>query len=38
MREGAILAQGSPAALLERTGERDIESAFLALVRGGATS
>ena len=42
MREGAILAQGSPAALRERTGERDIEAAFLALVHGaegsGATS
>lgn len=34
MRDGAILAQASPAALLELTGASDIEGAFLELVRG----
>ena len=32
MRDGAVLAADTPAALLERTGARDIEGAFLALV------
>ncbi len=32
MREGRLLADDTPAALLERTGTSDIESAFLALV------
>ena len=36
MRDGAVLAAGSPAALRERTGARDIEGAFLALVRAAA--
>lgn len=34
MREGRILAQGTPAAVKERAGATDIESAFLALVEG----
>lgn len=34
MRDGAILAADTPAALLERTGAHDIEGAFLALVSG----
>lgn len=34
MREGRILAQGTPAAIKERAGAADIESAFLALVEG----
>lgn len=38
MRDGAILAQASPAALLEQTGTRDIEAAFLELVRGTTVS
>ncbi|GAA5074847.1 ABC transporter ATP-binding protein [Thermocatellispora tengchongensis] len=32
MREGAILADDSPAALLARTGGRDLEAAFLRLI------
>ena len=32
MREGRVIADDTPAALLERTGEGDIESAFLNLV------
>lgn len=36
MREGRLLADESPQALLERTGARDVESAFLALVDGAA--
>ena len=37
MREGMVLADDSPSALLERTGASNIENAFLALVeRGGA--
>jgi ABC-2 type transport system ATP-binding protein len=32
MRDGRILASGTPAALLERTGARDIEGAFLRLI------
>jgi ABC-2 type transport system ATP-binding protein len=34
MRNGAILAQETPDALLERTDARDVEVAFLTLVRG----
>jgi len=34
MRDGAILAADTPAALLERTGALDVEGAFLALVSG----
>nr|MBA2464538.1 ABC transporter ATP-binding protein [Nocardioidaceae bacterium] len=36
MRDGALLADDTPAALLERTGARDVETAFLALVEGAA--
>jgi len=36
MRDGAVLAQDTPAGLLARTGAGDIEGAFLALVRHGA--
>ncbi len=36
MRDGGILAAASPAELLERTGAEDLESAFLALIRGRA--
>lgn len=32
MRDGALLADDRPAALLEQTGSRDVESAFLSLV------
>ena len=32
MREGGMLADESPAALLERTGAADVESAFLSIV------
>jgi ABC-2 type transport system ATP-binding protein len=32
LREGRLLAAGSPDALLERTGTGDLEAAFLALV------
>ncbi|MCW2758605.1 MAG: multidrug transporter ATPase [Nocardioidaceae bacterium] len=35
MREGAIIADDTPAGLLRRTGATDVESAFLALVEGG---
>lgn len=35
MRDGAILAQCSPTELLERTGARDVEDAFLRLVERG---
>jgi ABC-2 type transport system ATP-binding protein len=35
MREGAVIAQETPAALLARTGTTDAEQAFLAIVRGG---
>ena len=35
MRDGAILADGSPAEVRSRTGAGTIEEAFLALVRGG---
>jgi ABC-2 type transport system ATP-binding protein len=34
MRDGAIIADDTPAALLKRTGAREIEEAFLALVSG----
>ena len=34
MREGEIIAQGSPDRIREQTGARDIEDAFLRLVRG----
>ncbi|HEV2342488.1 MAG TPA: ABC transporter ATP-binding protein [Actinocrinis sp.] len=34
MRDGAIIADDTPQALLERTGAREIEGAFLALVAG----
>jgi ABC-2 type transport system ATP-binding protein len=37
MRDGAILAQETPAALLEKTGARDTEDAFLTIVRDGGT-
>jgi ABC-2 type transport system ATP-binding protein len=37
MRDGMIIAQESPAALLERTGAPDAEQAFLRLVRGSET-
>jgi ABC-2 type transport system ATP-binding protein len=36
MRDGHLLADGTPAELLARTGSADIEQAFLALVEGGA--
>jgi ABC-2 type transport system ATP-binding protein len=36
MREGRVIADDTPSALLERTGAEDIESAFLALVGGAA--
>ena len=35
MRDGGILAQETPESLLERTGARDTEEAFLTLVRDG---
>jgi ABC-2 type transport system ATP-binding protein len=38
MRDGAILAQETPDALLERTNARDVEDAFLALVRDGGAA
>lgn len=37
MREGRIVADDTPARLLERTGADDMESAFLALIEAGAT-
>ena len=37
MREGALLADATPAALLKRTRTRDIESAFLALIERDRT-
>jgi ABC-type multidrug transport system ATPase subunit len=36
MREGRIIADGSPARIRESTGTPDIEAAFLALVTGRA--
>jgi ABC-2 type transport system ATP-binding protein len=38
MRDGAVIAQETPAALLERTGTADAEQAFLALVRGPSST
>jgi ABC-2 type transport system ATP-binding protein len=38
MRDGTILAQETPDALLERTNTRDVEDAFLALVRDGGAA
>ena len=35
MREGRLIADDAPAALLERTGTKDVESAFLTLVEEG---
>jgi ABC-2 type transport system ATP-binding protein len=35
LRDGRLLADDAPAALLEQTGTADIEAAFLALVEGG---
>ena len=35
MREGRLIADDTPRALLERTGTSDVESAFLALVEEG---
>ena len=37
MREGQVLADGTPDALLERTATTDMESAFLALIEGGTS-
>ncbi|SDJ52437.1 ABC-2 type transport system ATP-binding protein [Frankineae bacterium MT45] len=36
MREGSLLASGTPADLLRQTGKNDMESAFLALVESAA--
>jgi ABC-2 type transport system ATP-binding protein len=36
MRDGRIIADGSPARIREQTGTADVESAFLALVDGAA--
>lgn len=36
MREGRILADGTPAAIKQRAGVEDVEAAFLAIVRGDA--
>jgi len=33
MREGRLLARETPAELRARTGEQDLEAAFLALIR-----
>ena len=38
MRDGRILASDSPAGLLERTGARDVEEAFLQLIRTSETA
>ena len=35
MHDGALLAQTTPQALRERTGEQDLGGAFLAIIRGG---
>jgi ABC-2 type transport system ATP-binding protein len=35
MREGAILTDGTPAAVKQAAGVATVEEAFLALVRGG---
>ena len=36
MREGAIIADGSPAEIRDRSGSADIEAAFLSIVGGEA--
>lgn len=36
MREGLLIADGTPASIKEQAGAQDVEGAFLALVRGGA--
>jgi ABC-2 type transport system ATP-binding protein len=36
MREGRIIADGSPAEIKEKAGVGDVESAFLAIVEGAA--
>jgi ABC-2 type transport system ATP-binding protein len=38
MRDGGILADATPSALLKKTRTRDVESAFLALIERGAVS
>jgi ABC-2 type transport system ATP-binding protein len=38
MREGRVVATGAPQELLERTGARDLEGAFLALAEGKGVS
>jgi ABC-2 type transport system ATP-binding protein len=38
MREGALLAQPTPAELRERTGQTSLENAFLALIRTEAAA
>jgi hypothetical protein len=37
LRDGALLADDTPAALLRRTGATDVEGAFLRLVEAGST-
>ena len=37
MRGGRLLADDTPAGLLERTGTADVEAAFLALIEGAAS-
>ena len=36
MRDGAILAQDTPAAIKQRAGSQDVEAAFLRLVEAAA--
>jgi ABC-2 type transport system ATP-binding protein len=36
LREGRLLAQATPGELRARTGERDLDAAFLGLVEAGA--
>jgi ABC-2 type transport system ATP-binding protein len=36
LREGTLLATGTPAELHARTGSRGLDAAFLVLVEGGA--
>jgi ABC-2 type transport system ATP-binding protein len=38
MRDGRLIADDEPAALMRRTNAGDIEGAFLALVEGGAAA
>jgi ABC-2 type transport system ATP-binding protein len=38
MREGLLLADDTPQALLQQTGTTDLEQAFLHLVRRGAAA